>query len=400
MRVRLLAAVSALCMSLSGPVQALTFVFNDIGGVSGTRAAGGFVAAAKFWQTFITNDVTVRIDVGFSDLGENVLGSTGSRLVVLPVADVKDRLFATGSNTGVDQAVRNGGFPTLTPGQFFGLGAVDVVTPGYVDEPNQLGIDVSKAVLDTDGSFNNSAIALSTANAKAIGFEFDGADAEINFSSTFPFDFDARDGIAAGQYDFLGVAIHEIGHALGFLSGADDYDFLGCPAGPACGALDDYPVNDEWWGYALDLFRYSRDFDGQARLDWRPGVDSYFSLDGGATPLFGDGYFSEGSFNGDGWQASHWKAPEAEPFCTDLVGIMNPYLCNGRNSVFTSLDFAAFDAIGWNVRPDVLDRREIRLSSRFIAELVGVPEPQSWAMLIAGFGLVGATMRRRARQSA
>jgi hypothetical protein len=26
----------------------------------------------------------------------------------------------------------------------------------------------------------------------------------------------------------------------------------------------------------------------------------------------------------------------------------------------------------------------------------GVPEPASWAMLIAGFGLVGAAMRRRA----
>jgi len=27
-----------------------------------------------------------------------------------------------------------------------------------------------------------------------------------------------------------------------------------------------------------------------------------------------------------------------------------------------------------------------------------VPEPQSWAMLIAGFGLTGAAMRRRRRQ--
>jgi PEP-CTERM motif len=28
-------------------------------------------------------------------------------------------------------------------------------------------------------------------------------------------------------------------------------------------------------------------------------------------------------------------------------------------------------------------------------KVAGVPEPQSWAMLIAGFGLVGATLRRR-----
>ena len=31
----------------------------------------------------------------------------------------------------------------------------------------------------------------------------------------------------------------------------------------------------------------------------------------------------------------------------------------------------------------------------FITAALGVPEPQSWAMLIAGFGLTGAAMRRR-----
>ncbi|WP_372917730.1 PEPxxWA-CTERM sorting domain-containing protein, partial [Sandarakinorhabdus sp.] len=31
----------------------------------------------------------------------------------------------------------------------------------------------------------------------------------------------------------------------------------------------------------------------------------------------------------------------------------------------------------------------------FDASLFGVPEPASWAMLIAGFGLTGAAMRRR-----
>jgi hypothetical protein len=34
----------------------------------------------------------------------------------------------------------------------------------------------------------------------------------------------------------------------------------------------------------------------------------------------------------------------------------------------------------------------------FITAALGVPEPQSWAMLIAGFGLTGAAMRRRRRQ--
>jgi hypothetical protein len=33
--------------------------------------------------------------------------------------------------------------------------------------------------------------------------------------------------------------------------------------------------------------------------------------------------------------------------------------------------------------------------TEFVEGVGGVPEPSSWAMLIAGFGLVGATMRRR-----
>ena len=35
---------------------------------------------------------------------------------------------------------------------------------------------------------------------------------------------------------------------------------------------------------------------------------------------------------------------------------------------------------------------------RDLVQVLGVPEPSSWAMLIAGFGLVGAAMRRQARQ--
>jgi len=37
---------------------------------------------------------------------------------------------------------------------------------------------------------------------------------------------------------------------------------------------------------------------------------------------------------------------------------------------------------------------------RDLVQVLGVPEPASWAMLIAGFGLVGAAMRRQARQGA
>jgi hypothetical protein len=50
----------------------------------------------------------------------------------------------------------------------------------------------------------------------------------------------------------------------------------------------------------------------------------------------------------------------------------------------------------------VLNEFITREAANNVADLVGnisvVPEPASWAMLIAGFGLVGATMRRRRQQ--
>ena len=37
----------------------------------------------------------------------------------------------------------------------------------------------------------------------------------------------------------------------------------------------------------------------------------------------------------------------------------------------------------------------INIHTDFINSAMAVPEPDSWVMLIVGFGLMGATMRRR-----
>src|SRR5581483_1471848 len=42
----------------------------------------------------------------------------------------------------------------------------------------------------------------------------------IGFNSAFLFDFDPSDGITPGTVDFDAVAVHEMGHALGFISNA------------------------------------------------------------------------------------------------------------------------------------------------------------------------------------
>jgi hypothetical protein len=408
MRLTTKLALSAAAFGLATtPASAAQVMFNliNIGGVNpGSNAFKGFNAAANYWSSVLNTaaPVTVNINVGFQSLAPGVLGSTGSSRAIRQIPFVQNRIAARGTSA-LDAQIVAGGFAPLHDGENGANSAISVFTPGYtgVDAFGvPYGIDNSTKVYDTDGLFNTSWIAVNTANAKAIGYGFapGNIDAQIQFSSDFRFDFNPRNGILAGTSDFYAVAIHEIGHALGFVSGVDDYDFLGT-GGPAAdevcfndGTLcKDYPAQGDWWGTTLDLFRYS----APGAIDWTTNTPSYFSVDQGAS-AFQNGLFSTGTYNGDSWQASHWKAPQlpngAFSCARPKLGIMNPYICNGREGIVSGLDIAAFDAIGWNTNVDIANYS--RTTGQIAADLTSVPEPANWALMIAGFGLVGGAMRR------
>jgi hypothetical protein len=303
---------------LSSP--ALDIVLNPATGMD-PNALSGFRQAADYWQTKLSNAVSINIDVGFSALGPGILGSTGSSSLGFYTSDVIGALSYYASSTNDLLAVSH--FPTLSAAG--GL--------GFLTQTNTAGGSMAVSY-DNNDSVNNRVLDLNSANARALGWDpgySTYVDASITFSSSFSWDFDQHDGVGAGLQDFVGVAIHEMGHALGFMSGVDTVDY--CITNSI--DLDPYRVFS-----ALDLYRYS----APGTLDLAAGDAAYFSLDGGTTNL---GYFSTGAYNGDGYQASHWKDNLG-------LGIMDPTANPaGQLNIPSALDLVAMDVIGWDVVPEV-----------------------------------------------
>ena len=386
-------------LAVSTPAQALKIELNNLNNVTpGTDAYKGFSLAAKFWETVIANDVTVKLNVGFSALGPGILGSTGSTTNVAYVGQVMSALQA--SKAGNLDSVALANLPNTRASGFISGQAIDAL----ISAPKATGFGVNTTpltrVLDANASANNSAFSANTSLMKALGLgvTYTGANAAIQadgtvqFSNAFNFDFTPENGIDSNAIDFLGVAIHEIGHALGFRSGVDTYDGntgFG-------GSLEGFALFTVW-----DMFRYSAQSTALGVNDKAGGGTiatgnaPYFSIDGGTTIFWGiEGatYMSTGRNFGDARQASHWK--DNTPG-NPALGLLDPTVSFGTQTVIPGLDLAAFDAMGWRLNYDVLTSLDREFSTRSIPFLSTVPEPSNWAMLIAGFGLTGAAMRRR-----
>ncbi|BDS06045.1 hypothetical protein NT6N_10850 [Oceaniferula spumae] len=332
------------CLSTLLPVS--SFALN----INLTPAAGmsqdsidGFQRAANYWQSVLSDNATVNIDIDFRTLDPGVLGQAGSTTQAIGVDAYFAALGADITSASDLNAVAN--LPALTLN-----GGINFLTQ-VNSEGNSTAVS-----LDSDDSGNNRVLNLNTANAKAVGLRPANdlaSDASITFSDRFAWDYDNSDGVGPGLQDFVGVAVHEIGHALGFNSGVDTVDFAIANSAD----LEDFRVFT-----GLDMFRYSAD----GVNDLAAGTVSYFSIDGGATNL---GLFSTGSTYGDGQQASHWRDNLG-------LGIMDPTANPAGNvNTVSQLDLLAFDTIGWDIT------------------IQAVPEPSS-SILLLGAGL-GFVLRRK-----
>jgi len=343
------------CLALRPASAELVFNFDFTANMT-QQSRDGFTAAGQLFSSRLMDDVVINLDVDFRTLGAGTLGQASTVDSSFTYSQVRNALASDQRSASDMSSVMN-----LPGGSSF-----NVYINRTSDNPN--GSDSPTPYLDNDGGLNNTSIVTTRANAKALGLlsaSAPASDGSIAFNSSFTWDFDPSDGITSGAFDFVGIAAHEIGHALGFVSGVDildDPDFHQ-PA-PAMVRPDNF-FNDVT---PLDLHRFSILSEQQGAIDFTIDTrDKYFSIDGGATDLGG---FSTGVNFGDGRQASHWKDNMG-------LGIMDPTSGSGELLVFTELDTLAFDVIGWDLSP--------------------VPEPGGLALGAIGIFIWAAGRRRFTR---
>ena len=201
---------------------------------------------------------------------------------------------------------------------------------------------------------------VTNANSKALGIldgdrdKLDGYIVMSDLSSQdnveWNYNFLRESLIEENELDFVSVALHEVGHVLGFVSGIDDGDWLNVVT-EANEEGKEIKADKMKFATPMDLFRYS----GKGEINFSMGADSYFSIDGGQSNL---GDFSTGEYQnmgGDGYQASHWKHSD-----DNALGIMNPALKLGQTRKVSTIDTIAMDVMGWDVvDPGKLDWQEL-----------------------------------------
>jgi hypothetical protein len=279
--------------------QAVSFNFTYDQGTTWDQKVG-FEMAGQLWSSYLTDDVPLNFHVGMTEMsGQNLGGAT-------PAITSNQDYFLFQSGLTNDKKSAN----DYTAVSSFANRSDNIATFRSVK----------------NGSLQqNRKMMLTRANSKALGlgaltntFTYGGLDGYIQLSSTakWNYDFLRQNSLGSTEYDFLTVAMHEIGHTLGFISG-----------------LDIKNVSS-----SLDLYRFSSNSVSKNAVDFSMGNSAYFSIDGGKTNLAN---FSTGE-GGDTYQAGHWNS-------NNLVGLMNPNLKAGTRVGLSQLDLLAMDAIGWDL---------------------------------------------------
>ena len=294
----------------------LTIMLEGTAGLNANEAAkAALKRAAAQWESRIHSPVTIYLDVDYgpsnfdTTFPQGVLASTSSlSLVPVNYNFVRDNLISV-ADTAAKLAVYN-------------------------------ALPADSVPIDRDTG-STTTMAVSSSIARAIGLLNPTAQpsdqrARIGFNSNINYDFDPSNGIFG--IDFESVAMHEIGHALGFTSRS--------------GGTTNLPA---MW----DLFRFrsgttSATFTTAQRIMTvgGPTINSqYFFFPGETEVGLSDGGPSPPSSppfpnNSDGNQSSHWKQQNLNGGV--YIGIMDPRMPSGIQRTITQIDMNALAVFGYN----------------------------------------------------
>jgi hypothetical protein len=274
---------------LTTPAEALTIVPTFTTLVS-SSARTAFNFAAGEYQNLFTDPVTVNITVNTGTTG---LGGSNTALVgVLNYSGMRSTLLT-------DYAANPSAARTIAAG------------PG------------GSINTTTDPTGGTGSFWMSTAEGKALGLSFTPppSDGTFTYNRTLSYTFNPANRMVAGEYDFTGVAEHEISEIMGRIPG------LGTTIG---GIPNSY--------LAYDLFRYT---GANTRGITNTGAGNYFSINNGTTDLKD---YNNGMTGGDpqDWATTGPTFDPTDPY--------NFATGTDQGHMISGVDVTAMNVIGWDTR--------------------------------------------------
>ncbi len=270
--------------------QALALSFNVTYDSSVSSAPSGFTTdfqdAINYYQSTFTNPITIDLNVGWGEVGGSAISSGAlgeSELSGLYQTSYNGMINLMGGNPGLSSYYTTS--PTSNPS------ATDMFIPTAEMKAMECG------------SQNAGGTCRTAVSGGAVGF-----------GSSYSWDFSSNTVPSTGQYDFLGVAEHEISEVMGRVS---LQDWSGCPAGsstPPCFA-------------PLDLFRYG------SGGTFNPVNGTDFSINGGVTTL--------NTFNtNSGGDYGDWSGTTLDPF--------NAFMKSGTLYSVSGADVSEMKVLGYD----------------------------------------------------